>query len=225
MNGNSMIMRFFIYFLILPFLFSLGFAQTSYAAPPSNPIIKKIESRYKNVHSMSAYFYQKEIIPGYSQNMVFKGYFYYKHGDGMTWFYEYPFHKKQIFKNNKLYIVNNQIKKVSVINMGKKKGGFPPNVVEVLGNLTKYFKVEAVSANSGSGTVTIELKPLVIQRAKRIYIDFNGKNFKVKSLKIITYQGQIIMFRYKDVKLNEYIKDSVFSIHFPLDYEIMKENR
>jgi outer membrane lipoprotein-sorting protein len=219
--------KLFIPFLFIPIFFLTVFIPESYGK--SNSIINKIEARYRTVHSISAYFEQKEIIPGYSQNMAFKGYFYYERNNygkagGMAWIYEYPFHKRQVLKNGKLYIVNNQIKKVSIINVGKERGGFPPNVVEVIGNLTKYFKVRHISANSGSGIITIELKPIAMQIAKTIYVGFYKNGFKIESLKIITHQGQIIIFNYKDVKFNGHINVSVFNLNFRSDYKIVKEN-
>ncbi|MHB8232543.1 MAG: LolA family protein [bacterium] len=225
---NLKLVKLFMPFLFMPIFFLTVFIPKSYGK--SGSIIKKIEARYKTVHSLSAYFEQKEIIPGYSQNMAFKGYFYYERNNyngkagGMAWVYEYPFHKRQVLKNDRLYIVNNQIKKVSVINVGKERGGFPPNVVEVLGDLTKYFKVENISINSGIKVIMIELKPLAMQRAKKIYVGFDEKSLKIESLKIITHQGQIIIFNYKDVKFNGHIKESVFNINFHSDYKIIKEN-
>ena len=220
--------KLFICFLFMPILFLTVFITPSFGA--SDGIINKIEAKYQTVHSISAYFEQKEIIPGYSQNMAFKGYFYYERNDhngkayGMAWVYKYPFHKRQVLKNGRLYIVNNQIKKVSVINVGKERGGFPPNVVKVIGSLTKYFKVGHVSANAGTGIITVELKPIATQIAKTIYVGFYKNGFKIKSLKIITHQGQIIMFNYKNVKLNGHINGNVFNINFGPSYKIIKEN-
>ncbi len=219
--------KIFISFLI-SFLFVLiYFTPKSYGI--SNNTVNKIEARYKNVYSISAFFYQKEIIPGYSQNMAFKGRFYYERNNhngkawGMAWVYEYPFHKRQVLKNSRLYIVNNKIKKVTVVNVGRERGGFPPNVVKVIGNLTKYFSVKNISKNSVLGEIVLKLKPIAMQRAKKIYIGFDEKSLKIKSLKIITHQGQIINFRYKNVKFNGHINGRIFNIHFPSSYSIIKE--
>ena len=214
--------KLFISLIILSLFFSIYFTPKSYGI--SDNTVNKIEAEYKNVYSISAYFYQKEIMPGYSQNMAFKGRFYYVRNKGMAWVYEYPFHKRQVLKNARLYIINNQIKKVTVVNVGKEKGGFPPNVVKVIGSLTKYFRVENISKNSVSGEIVLELKPISMQRAKKIYVGFGGKSLKIKSLKIITHQGQIIDFIYKNVKFNGSINGRVFNIHFPSYYTIIKEN-
>ena len=216
------------------FLLSLSFFVLIFLVPSSygisNNIINKIEVRYQNIYSIKANFYQKEIISGYSQNMIFKGRFYYKrnnHSDnawGMTWIYEYPFHKRQVLKNDRLYIINNLIKKVTIINVGKERGGFPPNVVRVIGSLTKYFNVKNIHRNKSLKEIILELKPIAMQRAKKIYVGFDSSNLKIKSLKIITHQGQIINFIYKNVKFNMPIDSSVFNINFPSYYKIIKEN-
>jgi len=204
--------KLFISFIILSLIFSVYFTAKSYGI--SDNTVNKIEAEYKNVYSITAYFYQKEIMPGYSQNMAFRGRFYYQRNKGMAWVYEYPFHKRQVLKNAKLYIIsNNRIKKVTVVNVGKEKGGFPPNVVKVIGSLTKYFRVENISKNSVSGEIVLELKPIAMQRAKKIYVGFAEKNLKIKSLKIITHQGQIIDFKYKNVKFNGSINGNIFNIH------------
>jgi|GEM_PF-2896204 len=204
--------KLFISFIILSLIFSVYFTAKSYGI--SDNTVNKIEAKYKNVYSITAYFYQKEIMPGYSQNMAFRGRFYYQRNKGMAWVYEYPFHKRQVLKNAKLYIIsNNRIKKVTVVNVGKEKGGFPPNVVKVIGSLTKYFRVENISKNSVSGEIVLELKPIAMQRAKKIYVGFAEKNLKIKSLKIITHQGQIIDFKYKNVKFNGSINGNIFNIH------------
>ena len=211
-------------YLILNLFLIACFISKSYAASYNNNLIYKIEARYKRVDSISAYFYQKEIFPGYSQNMKFKGYFYFERNAGMAWVYKYPFNKRQVLKNGRLYIVNNQDKKVSVINVGKERGGFPPNVVKVLGNLTKYFKIIKISVNSDLNVITVRLHPLSMQRAKRISVGFNKKSLKIKSLKIMTHQGQTIIFRYKNVRFNRHIDGSIFNINFSSDYRIIKEN-
>jgi len=204
--------KLFISFIVLSLIFSVYFTAKSYGI--SDNTVNKIEAEYKNVYSITAYFYQKEIMPGYSQNMAFRGRFYYQRNKGMAWVYEYPFHKRQVLKNAKLYIIsNNRIKKVTVVNVGKEKGGFPPNVVKVIGSLTKYFRVENISKNSVSGEIVLELKPIAMQRAKKIYVGFAEKNLKIKSLKIITHQGQIIDFKYKNVKFNGSINGNIFNIH------------
>lgn len=221
--------KLFICFLFMPILFLTVFIPKSYGK--SDGIINKIEAKYKTAHSISAYFEQKEIIRGYSQNMSFKGHFYYEHNfnsgkaqSSMAWVYDYPFYKRQVLKNGRLYIINNLIKKVSVINVGKERGGFPPNVVEVLGDLTKYFNIRHISADHGAGVISVELKPKAVQLAKTIYVGFYKNGFKIKSLKIITHQGQIIMFNYKNVKLNGHINGNVFNINFGSSYKIIKEN-
>ena len=225
---KSRFSKLYIFLLSLSFFVLIFLVPRSYGI--SNNIINKIEARYQNIYSIKANFYQKEIISGYSQNMIFKGRFYYKrnnHSDnawGMTWVYEYPFHKRQVLKNNRLYIINNLIKKVTIINVGKERGGFPPNVVQVIGSLTKYFNVKNIHRNKASGDIILELKPIAMQRAKKIYVGFASNNLKIKSLKIITHQGQIINFIYKNVKFNMPIDGSVFNINFPSYYRIIKEN-
>ena len=212
--------KIFIFFIVLQSFVTLYFTGKPYAE--STNTVNKIEAKYKNVYSISAYFYQKEEIPGYSQNMAFKGNFYYKRHKGMTWIYEYPFHKRQVLKNGMLYIVNKNMRKVTEINVSGKRGGFPPNIVEVIGNLTQYFKVINVFKNTSSNETTLVLKPIKMQRAKKIYVGFYSGNLKIKSLRIITYQGQTIIFKYKNVKFNGLIKDKIFSINFPPYYKIVK---
>ena len=212
-------------FLILAIFFLIGFIPKSYGkSGNTGNIIGKIEAKYKTVRSISAYFYQKEIIPGYSQNMAFKGYFYYKYPGNMAWVYTYPIHKRQVLKGDNLYIVDSGIKKVTVINVGKEKGGFPPNIVAVIGSLTKYFKVESVKKDAGKGIIDVGLKPLSLQRAKEIYIDFAINSLKITSLKILTYQGQSIIFHYSNVRFNRHINNDIFSVNFPSSYTIIKEN-
>ncbi|MCL4498193.1 MAG: outer-membrane lipoprotein carrier protein LolA [Deltaproteobacteria bacterium] len=212
-------------FLILSIFFLIGFIPKSYGkSGNTGNIIGKIEAKYKTVRSISAYFYQKEIIPGYSQNMAFKGYFYYKYPGNMAWVYTYPIHKRQVLKGDNLYIVDSGIKKVTVINVGKEKGGFPPNIVAVIGSLTKYFKVESVKKDAGKGIIDVGLKPLSLQRAKEIYIDFAINSLKITSLKILTYQGQSIIFHYSNVRFNRHINNNIFSVNFPSSYTIIKEN-
>ncbi len=212
-------------FLILPIFFLIGFIPKSYGkSGNTGNIIGKIEAKYKTVRSISAYFYQKEIIPGYSQNMAFKGYFYYKYPGNMAWVYTYPIHKRQVLKGDNLYIVDSGIKKVTVINVGKEKGGFPPNIVAVIGSLTKYFRVESVKKDAGKGIIDVKLKPLSLQRAKEIYIDFAINSLKITSLKILTYQGQSIIFHYSNVRFNRHINNNIFSVNFPSSYTIIKEN-
>lgn len=216
--------KFLVLFLILPALFLFNLTPKSYALTSSNSIIRKIENRYKKVHSISAYFVQKEIIPGYSQNMSFKGNFYYKEPGNMAWIYTYPMHKRQVLKGNEFYIIDSNIKKVTVINVGKERGGFPPNIVAVIGSLTKYFSVESVKKDAGKGTIDVGLKPLSLQRAKEIYIDFAINSLKITSLKILTYQGQTIIFHYAGVRFNRHINSNIFSVNFPPSYKIIKEN-
>ncbi|MCL4321202.1 MAG: outer membrane lipoprotein carrier protein LolA [Deltaproteobacteria bacterium] len=213
-----------VLFLILPVLFLIGFIPKSYGKEGNNNIIGKIEAKYKTVHSISAYFVQKEIIPGYSQNMSFKGNFYYKEPGNMAWVYTYPMHKRQVLKGNELYIIDSDIKKVTVINVGKERGGFPPNIVAVIGSLTKYFSVESVKKDAVKGIVGVGLKPLSLQRAKEIYIDFAINSLKITSLKILTYQGQTIIFHYAGVRFNRHINSHIFSVNFPASYKIIKEN-
>jgi outer membrane lipoprotein-sorting protein len=221
-------LKLFAVFLIMQAAVSTCFAQKSYGI--SDNTVKRIEAKYKNIYSITSYFYQKETIPGYSQNMAFKGHFYYKRNNhsggasGMAWVYEYPFHKRQVLKNGRLYIVNNQIKKVTVINVGKERGGYPPNVIKVIGSLTKYFTVENISENSAKGQIILKLKPVVIQRAKIIYAGFDRNSLKINSLKIITHQNQTITLKYKNVKFNRHINGAIFNINFPSNYKIIKEN-
>ncbi len=215
-------LKLFIFFLVLQSFAMLYFIGKSYAE--SNNTVNKIEAKYKDVYSIAAYFYQKEEIPGYSQNMAFKGYFYYKRHKGMAWIYEYPFHKRQVLKNGRLYIVNKNMRKVTVINVSGERGGFPPNIVEVIGNLTHYFKVINIFKKTSSNEIILVLKPIKMQRAKKIYVGFGSGNLKIKYLKIITYQGQTIIFKYKNVKFNGNIKDKIFSINFPSYYKIIKAN-
>ncbi len=220
---NTLNVKLFVLFLIAATFLSLySMPIKACALSPSNLLIKKIESRYKNIHSMSAYFYQKEIIQGYSQNMSFKGVFYYGGKDYMAWVYTYPKQKRQVLKNNNLYIIDSRLKKVTVVNVGKKMGGFPPNIIAGIGNLTQYFKVQSIKVNSG--TIGLKLKPISIQRAKEIDINFATNSLKIISMKILTYQGQIIIFHYSGVKFNKHINSDIFSINIPSGYKLIKVN-
>ena len=55
--------KLFISFIILSLIFSIYFTHKSYGI--SDNTVNKIEAEYKNVYSISAYFYQKEIMPGF----------------------------------------------------------------------------------------------------------------------------------------------------------------
>lgn len=215
----------FLAILAAPVFYVSCPAKTAFAAlNGEKSIIQRIESRYSKVYSISAYFYQDETIPGYSQNIQVRGRFYYLRGNGMAWIYQYPFHKRQVFKDGYLYIINDKNKKVTVIDVNK-IGGFPPNVVRVLGNMTKYFEVLKVFPEDSRGIIKVELKPFAEQRAKKIYIGFESGNLKIASMKILTYQGQTITFEYKFVKFNGYIKKTLFDVNFPGDYTVMRENQ
>ena len=235
-RANVKLAAVFLIFSLLSAVFA-GSATKTYAAGTGEGIIKRIEAKYANVSSISAYFYQKEVIPGYSQNMEVKGRFYYERSIKgtakdtakgtavMAWVYEYPFHKRQVLRNGRLYIINDKDKKVTVIDVRRGRGGFPPNVIKVLGSITKYFSVQNVGENRNSGIITVELRPLSSQRAKRIYIGFYKKDLKIESLKIVTHQEQTIMFSYRFVKFNMYIKSRLFDVNFPPDYTVIDENQ
>lgn len=217
--------KFSVFLLLLSMLFLFNFTLKSYAiSAASSSIILKIENRYKQVHSISAYFYQKEIMPGYSQNMSYRGNFYYEYPGKMAWVYTYPIQKRQVLKNNNLYIVNSKIKKVTIINVGREKGGFPPNIVALLGNLTRYFMVKNVSTDTKTRVIAVELKPLNLQLAREIYIGFAMDSFKITSLKILTHQDQTISFSYSRVEFDSPINSSIFDINFSSSYRVIKEN-
>lgn len=207
---------------IFVFVTACGFLSGAFAFSNSY-WINRIENRYKKVNSISAFFYQKEVMPGYSTNLLVQGYFYYRSPDGMAWIYTHPFRKRQILKGDSLYIIDPALKKVIIVNVNKKNGGFPPDIIEVMGNITRYFNVEKVSEIRIKNLLKIYLKPIRLQRAKTIEVELNLNNLKIISLKIITYQGQEISFIYKNVKFNGQINGSVFDTNFSADYKIIKE--
>ncbi len=207
-------------------VFFLVFFYIFFQTIPSfsrNILINKIENTYKGVHSISAYFYQQEVLPGYSQKIFYKGYFFYESPDKLAWVYISPIKKREVLSGGALYVIDSALKRVTVINVSESNGGYPPNIIAVIGNLSRYFKVIRVTENPGKGIIEAELKPINLQRARVIYADFKEGSFKIASLKILTHQGQTIDFHYSRVEFNRHIKEKVFSVNFPSDYKIIKE--
>ena len=211
-----------IFFILLCVLSVFFFgAKNSYAG--FNPIIKRIELKYSKIRTITAGFSQKEIIKGYSQAMFSKGTYFYMFPDKMLWVYTSPYAQKVLLSNGRLYIVNPSIKQVSVFNIKKRMGGFPPDIISLLGKLTDFFHVVSVRLLSASDQVELKMTPLKLQKAKIIYADFNKADLSLRSIKILTYQGQTNMFSFKNVRFNSHISASKFVAKFPSGYRIVKE--
>ena len=188
----------------------------------NNIVIKKIELKYSNINSITADFIQKEILRGYSQSINSKGMFFYKKPDKLAWIYTSPYKQKELYFNKKLYAVNGRLKQVLVYNINSNIGGFPPNVISLLGNMRKYFKIVNIIDNHKTNSWKVELRPLKFQRARLIYINFAKNSYKINSILIITMQGRIETY-YLNEKFNKNIKNSLFSAQFPASYKIIYE--
>ncbi len=188
----------------------------------NNIVIKKIEQKYSNINSITADFIQKEILRGYSQSINSKGMFFYKKPDKLAWIYTSPYKQKELYFNKKLYAVNGRLKQVLVYNINSNIGGFPPDVISLLGNMKKYFKVVNIIDNRKTNSWKIELRPLKFQRARLIYINFAKNSYKIDSILIVTMQGRIETY-YLNEKFNKNIKNSIFSAQFPASYKIIYE--
>ena len=194
-------------------------------ASENNAIIKKIELKYSSINSIAANFIQKEILRGYSQSITSKGSFFYKKPDKLAWIYTLPYKQKEIYINKKLYIINGKLKQVLVYNYNMNNnagGGFPLNVISLLGKMRKYFKIINIKQNYKTNSFQIEIKPLKFQLAKLIYINFEKSGYNINSILIVTVQGRMETY-YSNEKFNRSIKNSIFSNKFPLSYKIINE--
>jgi outer membrane lipoprotein-sorting protein len=192
-------------------------------ASENNAIIKKIELKYSSINSITANFIQKEILRGYSQSITSKGSFFYKRPDGLAWIYTLPYKQKEVYINKRLYIINGKLKQVLVYNMNNNaSGGFPPNVISLLGEIRKYFKIINIKQNYKTNSIQIEMKPLKSQLAKLIYINFEKNGYNINSILIVTAQGRMETY-YSNEKFNGSIKNSIFSNKFPSSYKIINE--
>ncbi|MHB1693103.1 MAG: LolA family protein, partial [bacterium] len=161
-------------------------------ASGNNAIIKKIELKYSSINSIAANFIQKEVLKGYSQSITSKGSFFYKRPDKLAWIYTLPYKQKEVYINKRLYIINGKLKQVLVYNMNNSAaGGFPPNVISLLGKIRKYFKIINIKQNYKTNSVQIEMKPLKFQLAKLININFEKSGYKISSIIIVTAQGRM----------------------------------
>jgi len=188
----------------------------------NNIVIKKIELKYSNINSITADFIQKEILRGYSQSIDSKGMFFYKKPDKLAWIYTSPYKQKELYFNKKLYAVNGRLKQVLVYNINSNIGGFPPDVISLLGNMRKYFKIVNIIDEHKTNSWKIELRPLKFQRARLIYINFAKSSYKINSILIVTMQGRIETY-YLNERFNKKIKNSIFSDRFPVSYKIIYE--
>ncbi len=188
----------------------------------NNIVIKKIELKYSNINSITANFIQKEILKGYSQSINSKGTFFYKKPDKLAWIYTSPYKQKELYFNKKLYAVNGRLKQVLVYNINSNIGGFPPDVISLLGNMRKYFKIVNIISNHKNNSWKIELRPLKFQRARLIYINFAKNTYKINSILIVTMQSRIETY-YLNERFNKNIKKSIFSDQFPGTYKIIYE--
>ncbi len=216
---------YFNLYLIVLFVFIILLAantKKTYASG-NNAIIKKIELKYSSINSIAANFIQKEFLSGFSQSITSKGSFFYKRPDKLAWIYTLPYKQKEVYINKRLYIINGKLKQVLVYNMNNNaSGGFPPNVISLLGKIRKYFKIINIKQNYKTNSVQIEMKPLKFQLTKLIYINFEKSGYNINSILIVTSQGRMEIY-YSNEKFNGSIKNSIFSNKFPSSYKIINE--
>ncbi|MHB1694233.1 MAG: LolA family protein [bacterium] len=205
------------------FIILLAASTKKTYASGNNAIIKKIELKYSNINSITANFIQKEFLSGFSQSITSKGSFFYKRPDKLVWIYTLPYKQKEVYINKRLYVINGKLKQVLVYNMNNyAAGGFPPNVISLLGKMRKYFKIINIKQNYKTNSLQIEMKPLKFQLAKLIYINFEKSGYNINSILIVTAQGRMETY-YSNEKFNGSIKNSIFSNKFPSSYKIINE--
>ncbi len=189
-------------------------------------IIKKVESKYKDINDLHAQFEQRAEIRALGTEEVARGEVWFKKPYKMRWDYHKPYKDKIVSDGKTLWFYNEQEKQVMKSSL--KKLTEQSNSTTLLSGLAKLSELFKATFSSDpkitppKNSYLIELKPKSTEETfNRLLILVDKKDFLVKKIYIFDNFGNITTITLDEFRFNSKLSDSLFEFKPPKGVEVV----
>ncbi len=194
-------------------------------------LVKQVDSRYASTKDFQADFIQETQIEGFDTPFQSSGRVFIKKPGYLRWDYTEPT-VEHIYVHDdhlEMYVPkHNQILKGNLTMMVATKA--PLHLLQGAGKLTEHFEVQPTD-NGRTGEGGLPLLTLIPKRhgqagtpsVTRIVSEIQPETYFIRSLALHEISGNISTFRFSNIKANEGIDDTVFTLDPPAGVVIVED--
>lgn len=194
-------------------------------------LVQRVESRYTSLRDFQADFIQETRIEGFETPIQSSGHVYIKKPGYLRWDYLKP-SVEQIYVHGdqfQMYVPqHHQILKGNLTSMVATKA--PLQLLQGVGKLTEYFEVRPVEGGKKGegGLPLLSLLPKDQSRSASasvmgIVVEIQPETYLIRSITLQEISGNISTFRFSNVKTNEGLDDTVFTLNPPEGVVIVED--
>ncbi len=214
-----------LFIVSLVMIFIVGFSSFSQEKPNLENILKNFDAAQSRINTMTADFVQHKTLLLLAEPTESKGYFYFKKPDKFLWKYTDPTESYLAINGDSLTTYYPEFKSADKVNIKR----YRKRIMKYLGIgqsvevLNDIFDIELVSNNKLKNTYLLSFDPTkkrVEKRLKLIRMWIDIKSFLPIQAEYTEGNGDITVFTFSNLKLDEELEDNIFNIDIPDDVKI-----
>ena len=201
-------------------LFILGWHTTVWALSSEQAAVNAIQKNYESVLTFKATFEQRAFVKMVNRTEVAKGNVQIKKPGKMKWVYNSPDPQVLISNQKNLWLYtpeDEQVTRMPVENVYS--SNTPALFLAGQGILTDTFDVVQVLTEKNGFTVVFTPKE-VESNLSRLILRANKNNYQITGATVYDKLGNKTDIRFRDIRINEEIAESVFNFKVPAGVEI-----
>ena len=201
-------------------LFILGWHTTVWALSSEQATVNAIQKSYESVLTFRATFEQRAFVKMVNRTEVAKGNVQIKKPGKMKWVYNSPDPQVLISNQKNLWLYtpeDEQVTRMPVENVYS--SNTPALFLAGQGILTDTFDVVQVLTEKNGFTVVFTPKE-VESNLSRLILRANKNNYQITGATVYDKLGNKTDIRFRDIRINEEIAESVFDFKIPTGVEI-----
>jgi outer membrane lipoprotein carrier protein len=212
---------------VLAMIVSLCLLPTAQAAVEDQitDLVKKVESRYRKTHDLTADFAQTTTVKGFASALKSAGRVYIKRPGKLRWDYLEP-NLEQIFVDNdrvQFYVPEHkQVLTGQLTKMADSQA--PLQLLQGVGRLDKHYTVAPSpdGAKGSGGLPLLLLTPLDAGTDKpRVVVEVDPESYFLRRVQLRDINGGVSDFVFSKIRANAGLKDEVFVFQVPKDVEVI----
>ena len=206
--------------IFLFFLLILGRYVPVWALSSEQATVDAIQKRYESVLTFKATFEQKAFVKVINRTEVARGNVQIKKPGKMKWVYNSPDPQVLISNQKNLWLYtpeDEQVTRMPVENVYS--SNTPALFLAGQGILTDTFDVVQVLTEKNGFTVVFTPKE-VESNLSRLILRANKNNYQITGATVYDKLGNKTDIRFRDIRINEEIAESVFDFKIPAGVEI-----
>jgi outer membrane lipoprotein-sorting protein len=187
-------------------------------------VVKNVQEQQKKTRTVQATFRQEKELALLAKPEVSTGTFVYSKPNHVLWNYDAPKRVTMLIANGTLTTYYPDLNKAEAVDVKR----FEDRIFRYMGvsgaidELARYFDF-TFTDNAASRTYVLDLMPksrVVARRVRRIKIWIDKQSYLTSRLEYVEGDGDTTRYEFTNVKLNQPIEQSRFTLNLPADVRV-----